>query len=37
VGVRPVEIDLSVADINRDGKITMADANGIVNITLSKN
>lgn len=36
VGVRPVEIDLSVADANKDDEITMADANEIVRITLSK-
>lgn len=36
VGVRPVEIDLSVADTNEDGEITMADANKIVNISLSE-
>ena len=36
VGVRPVEIDLSVADTNKDDEITMADANEIVRITLSK-
>ncbi len=36
VGVRPVEIDLSVADTNEDGEVTMADANKIVNISLSE-
>ena len=36
VGKRPVELDLTVADTTEDGEITMADANKIVNISLSE-